>query len=278
MGAALLKPEVAPPPKATPSAPTGAEFRFHSLVVSEPTRIAGRRSATLGLSITMHAVLILAIVVVPLYFYDFIPDTAEGALRAFFVAPPDVAPPPPPPPPPPPASALRPKVAPPTELKPIEPAAFTAPIEVPDKIMEEPSGIDLGVEGGVPGGVEGGVPGGVIGGIVGGLPQAQATPLPERTVRIGGQIVAPKRVHVVEPVYPELAKAARVSAIIILEALVGMDGRVKGVKILRGHPLLDTPATEAVQQWRYKPLLLNGEPTQFILTVTVVFNIQQKAS
>src|SRR5262245_58321561 len=276
MGAALLNPEVAPPPTVEPLPPRAVEFRLHNLVVSEPSRIAGRRRATLGLSITMHAMLILAIVVVPLYFYDFLPETSEGALRAFFVAPPNVAPPPPPPPPPP-ASALRAKVAPPTELKPIEPAAFTAPIDVPDKIVEEPSGIDLGVEGGVPGGVEGGVPGGVIGGIVGGLPQSAAAPLPERTVRIGGQIVAPKRVHVVEPVYPELARSARVSAIIILEALVGVDGRVKSVKILRGHPLLDEPTTEAVQQWRYKPLLLNGEPTQFILTVTVVFNIHQKA-
>jgi periplasmic protein TonB len=50
---------------------------------------------------------------------------------------------------------------------------------------------------------------------------------------------------------------------------------VKTVKVLRGHPLLDPSAIDAVQQWRYRPLLLNGQPTQFILTVTVLFNIQE---
>jgi protein TonB len=43
---------------------------------------------------------------------------------------------------------------------------------------------------------------------------------------------------------------------------------------LRGHPLFDEPATAAVKQWRYRPLLLNGEPTEFIVTVTLTFNIQ----
>jgi protein TonB len=51
---------------------------------------------------------------------------------------------------------------------------------------------------------------------------------------------------------------------------------VKTVKVLRGHPLFDESAMEAVKQWRYQPLLLNGEPTGFILTVTVNFNLQQK--
>jgi protein TonB len=274
--AAMVEPEVAPPPAERPSPRKQPEFPFQSLVVTAPARNAGRRSATLGLSIVLHTVLILMIIVVPLYFYDVLPDAGALALRAFFVAPPNIAPPPPPPPPPP-ASAIRARVAAPTALKPVEPAAFTAPVEVPDKIVEEPAAVDFGVEGGVPGGVEGGVPGGVVGGIVGGLPQAAPPTLsPVPTVRIGGHLVAPKRVHAVEPVYPELARAARVSAILIVEALVGVDGRVKTVKVLRGHPLLDEPAIEAVQQWRYQPLLLNGQPTQFILTVTIVFNLREK--
>jgi protein TonB len=264
----LVEREPLPPPAPRKE----PEFPFHSLVVTEQPRSAGRKSATLGISVAVHALLAAAVIVVPLFFYDGLPAVGDHALRAFFVAPPDVAPPPPPPPPPPAAALRRPVVA-PEPIKPIEPAAFTAPIDVPDRIVEEPSGIDLGVEGGVPGGVEGGVPGGVVGGIVGGLPQ-EAPPPPPRTVRIGGQITAPKLVHTVQPDYPEIARAARVSAVLILEALVGFDGRVKTVKVLRGHPLLDQSATDAVQQWRYKPLLLNGEPTQFILTVTVMFSIQ----
>ena len=49
---------------------------------------------------------------------------------------------------------------------------------------------------------------------------------------------------------------------------------MKDVKVLRGHPLFDESALAAVRQWRYQPLLLNGEPTEFILTVTVMFNLQ----
>jgi protein TonB len=129
----------------------------------------------------------------------------------------------------------------------------------------------VGVEGGVPGGVEGGVPGGVVGGIVGGLP-AEPGP-PPRVVRIGGKITAPRLVHVVRPEYPALAQQARLAGIVILEARVGLDGRVKEVKPLRGPPLLLDAAIAAVSQWRYRPLLLNGQPVEFVLTVTVAFNL-----
>ena len=60
----------------------------------------------------------------------------------------------------------------------------------------------------------------------------------------------------------------------ILEAEVDERGRVRTVKVLRGHAILDEAAVEAVRQWRYQPLLLNGEPTAFILTVTVAFNLR----
>ena len=135
------------------------------------------------------------------------------------------------------------------------------------------AGVDLGD--GVAGGVEGGVPGGVVGGVVGGLP-SDAPPPPAKVVRIGGQIAQPKLIRQVKPVYPDLAVQSRVSALVILEAEVDTRGYVKTVKVLRGHPLFDDAAMEAVKQWRYQPLLLNGEPTGFILTVTVNFNLQQK--
>ena len=149
-----------------------------------------------------------------------------------------------------------------------------APVEVPAEIRPEES-LDLGVEGGVPGGVEGGVPGGVVGGVVGGLPEA---PPPRQIVRIGGNLVAPKLVHRVNPQYPVLAAQARLSAILILEAEVDTHGRVQVVRVLRGQPLFDEAAVAAVKEWRYQPLLLNGTPTAFILTVTVVFNLASPGS
>ena len=111
-----------------------------------------------------------------------------------------------------------------------------------------------------------------MGGIVGGLP-TEAPPPPSRAVRIGGQIKQPKLLHQEKPHFPELAAQARLSAIVIMEALVDTQGRVKSVTVLRGAPLFDEAAIEAVKQWRYQPLLLNGVPTDFILTVTINFNL-----
>jgi len=155
---------------------------------------------------------------------------------------------------------------------PEEPAKFVAPLETPAEIKPE-EGIALGVEGGVPGGVEGGVPGGVVGGIVGGLPQ-EGPPPGAKLVRVGGQIKTPKLLKRVDPVYPELAKQARAGALIILEATVDASGRVQDVTLLRSSPLFDEAAVDAVKQWSYRPLLLNGVPTPFIVTVTLNFHFQ----
>jgi protein TonB len=245
------------------------EFLFQSLIVANPMP-SGSKGATLVVSVTVHALLVAAIVVVPLFFYDAIPQPSESIMKAFFVSPPEVAPAPPPPPPPAPAVRAAIKAEVPT---PVAPATFVAPIEAPEGIHEE-AGIELGfgVEGGVPGGVEGGVPGGVLGGVVGGA-MSQLAP-PTKAVRVGGNIVTPKMIKKVAPEYPDLAKASRIGAVIIMEALVDTKGAVQSVNVLRGHPLFDEPATAAVKQWRYRPLLLNGEPTEFIVTVTLTFNIQ----
>jgi protein TonB len=254
--------------------PAGAFRRspilFQSLILTEPEKHAGRTSATLTISIVLHSALVIAIAILPLLFYDSLPS--QEALKAFFVAPLAVAPPPPPPPPPPAGARAVVRAAPRGQMQ--QTQGFVAPIEVPNEIKPE-EGLDLGVEGGVAGGVEGGVPGGVVGGVVGGLP-SEAPPPPAKVVRIGGQIAQPKLIRQVKPVYPDLAVQSRVSALVILEAEVDTRGHVKAVKVLRGHPLFDDSAMEAVKQWRYQPLLLNGEPTGFILTVTVNFNLQQK--
>jgi protein TonB len=250
-----------------PGAGRRSPILFQSLVLTEPEKHAGRTSTTVLISVLLHTALVITIAILPLLFYDSLPS--QEALKAFFVAPLEVAPPPPPPPPPPAGRAMvraAPRVQAPT------PQGFVAPVEIPNEIKPEDA-LDLGL--GVAGGVEGGVPGGVVGGVVGGLP-TEAPPPPARVVRIGGQIAQPKLIRQVKPVYPDLAVQSRVSALVILEAEVDTRGYVKSVKVLRGHPLFDESAIEAVKQWRYQPLLLNGEPTGFILTVTVNFNLQQK--
>ena len=97
---------------------------------------------------------------------------------------------------------------------------------------------------------------------------------PASDTRDAGKDAAGQVVHRVEPAYPELARASRAGAVLILEATVGADGRVREVKVLRGQPLFDPTAVEAVRQWRYQPLLLNGIPVPFIVTVTLNFHLQ----
>jgi periplasmic protein TonB len=252
--------------------PKGPEpvFHFHSLVLNEPASIAKGRGLTFAVSVGLHAVLLTATVLVPILFFEDILPAPDQVVRAFFVAAPEVAPPPPPPPPPP-AAGVRPKVKAPAVPRPEIESRFVAPVEVPERVLPD-EGLDLGVEGGVPGGVEGGVPGGVLGGVVGGLP-ADVAPPPPVAVRIGGNIKAPKLVHGVPPVYPAVALQARLSGFVVVEAQVGVDGRVQSTRVVRSAALFDDAAVEAVKQWRYVPLLLNGTPTPFILTVTVQFNL-----
>jgi protein TonB len=146
-----------------------------------------------------------------------------------------------------------------------------APVEVREVVPEELElDVGLGLEGGVPGGVEGGMAGGVPGGVVGGVLGAEPTRAP---VRIGGHIKAPRLLHRVDPVYPMLARQARIAGRIELEATVDERGYVRDLRVVRGIPLLDQAALEAVRQWRYQPLLLNGEPQPFVLRVGVNFGL-----
>ena len=99
-------------------------------------------------------------------------------------------------------------------------------------------------------------------------------PPPPAPVRVGGNIKPPQQVKKVNPVYPAIAQSARVQGVVIIEATIGPDGRVKDAKVLRSIPLLDQAALDAVKQWVYSPTLLNGVPVPVIMTVTVNFTLQ----
>lgn len=97
---------------------------------------------------------------------------------------------------------------------------------------------------------------------------AAAGPQP---VRVGGTIPTPAKIHHVDPVPPELARQARVRGVVIVEAIIDVDGSVKQARVLRSIPLLDEAALEAVRQWRFEPTQLNGQPVPVIMTLTVNF-------
>ena len=96
---------------------------------------------------------------------------------------------------------------------------------------------------------------------------------PGGPVRVGGNIRPPTRTHFVEPAYPQIARAAGIQGVMILEIVIGADGAISNARVLRSIPLLDQAALDAVRQWRYEPTLLNGAPTPVIMTATVNFSL-----
>ncbi|MBZ5530255.1 MAG: energy transducer TonB [Acidobacteriia bacterium] len=77
--------------------------------------------------------------------------------------------------------------------------------------------------------------------------------------------------HRVEPVYPHPATVIHLQGVVKLHALIAKDGTVQSLNVISGHPLLAAAAIDAVQQWRYRPYILNGEPVEVETFITVTF-------
>lgn len=90
---------------------------------------------------------------------------------------------------------------------------------------------------------------------------------------VGGAITPPRKLTHVAPVYPEDAKAANVSGVVIIEARVEGDGHVSSARVVKSIELLDQAAIDAVKQWMFTPTLVNGTPTPVVLTVTINFRL-----
>jgi len=113
--------------------------------------------------------------------------------------------------------------------------------------------------------VLGGVVGGILGGVLGEV---------EAPIRAIGEIKPPKLIKKVDPLYPDIARQARVEGVVIIEAVTDIYGRVAQVKVLRSIPLLDGAAVDAVRQWVYEPMIINGRPRSVIFLVTVTFQLR----
>jgi len=100
-------------------------------------------------------------------------------------------------------------------------------------------------------------------------PAASATPVQAKAaMQTGGQIQQAQLLRRKDPEYPRLAKEAGARGTVELIATVGADGKVKAVKVVKGHPLLQRAAIDAVMQWIYRPTILNGVPVE---TQTQIF-------
>jgi TonB family protein len=90
-------------------------------------------------------------------------------------------------------------------------------------------------------------------------------------------IEAPLLIKRVEPKYPKKARKAKKEGVVILEGVVDRDGIVRDILVLRSvDPLLDAAAKEALEQWRYRPATMNGDPVRVYVTARFTFNLTQK--
>jgi protein TonB len=98
----------------------------------------------------------------------------------------------------------------------------------------------------------------------------------DKPVKATGEVKPPKIVNMVEPVYPEDARKQGIEGTVVLEATADIEGKVQAVKVLKGVDVLNQAAMDAVKQWTYEPMMINGKPKPVVFTVTVRFSLKDK--
>jgi protein TonB len=99
----------------------------------------------------------------------------------------------------------------------------------------------------------------------------RVAPKPTGPVRVSSGTVAGMALSQPTPVYPPIAKAAHVQGVVVLHAIISKAGTIENLTVISGPPMLTTSALDAVKRWRYKPYLLNGDPTEVETTINVNF-------
>ena len=218
--------------------------------------IGNRKWYTVPVSLLSHSAVVLAVIVIPLLATDVLPAPWQKIDSVII----PIAPTPPQPPP----TKHHDLIRPPANLNAaptVAPEGITAekPIEPGWENRELPIGIVVGDPD----------PGAIVA-----PPPMAPPPAPQQPMRVSG-VRQPQKIRDVQPTYSTFALAARVEGVVIIEATIGVDGRVVNAKVLRSVPLLDESALEAVRQWVYTPTLLNGVPVPVIMTVTVQFKLSR---
>jgi protein TonB len=101
-----------------------------------------------------------------------------------------------------------------------------------------------------------------------------APPVPPKRIRLGGEVQQSKLISGPRPAYPQLARQARVSGTVRLEAVISREGTIINLHAVSGHPLLIPAAIAAVQQWIFRPTYLNGDPVEVATVIDVNFALQ----
>lgn len=250
-----------------------------ALVTSEKRTLTRWQRASARTSLVVHGLVLAAIVFVPIFMPEELPEMGDRRV-VFFDAPP------PPPPPLQRGSSMRPEQVKPEPAKKVSENTpkpdFVAPIETPqpeEKPLEPEAGVKpedqfgsetgsdlgdaLGMEGGVEGGVVGGVPGGVLGGMIGGTGTGPVMDFDS----------PPRVIKQARPQYPQDAFVKKVEGTVLVEALVDSQGRVARARVIQSVPLLDAAALQAVYQWVFHPAMKHGRPVATIIHMPVAFRI-----
>ena len=234
---------------------------FDDLLESTNQKKKTNKGWSVILSGLVQTLILGILVLIPLIYTEALPKAMLSTLL--------IAPPPPPPPPPPPQVVK-------TVIKPvarlIQSGKLMQPRAIPKEVAvfkEAELPPDVISNTGTAGGVFGGIPGqGIIGGAA--LPPPPKAAAPSR-IKQGGNVTAASILTQTKPVYPALARQARIQGSVVLHAIIDKDGKVAQLEVVSGHPLLVQAALDAVKQWRYKPTLLNGDPVEVDTTITVTF-------
>ena len=237
---------------------------FDELLESTSEKKKTNKGWSVVLSGLVQTLILGVLILIPLIYTEALPKAMLSTLL--------IAPPPPPPPPPPPAPVK-------TIIKPVARLIQSGKLMQPRAI---PKDVAVFKEAELPpdvvnnsntGGVFGGIPGqGLIGGQGPALPPPPKAAAPAR-IKQGGQVTAASIITQTHPVYPPLARQARIQGTVVLHAIIDKDGKVAQLEVVSGHPLLVQAALDAVKQWRYKPTQLNGDPVEVDTTIQVTFTM-----
>lgn len=96
----------------------------------------------------------------------------------------------------------------------------------------------------------------------------------DEPLKVGGDVKAPILIQKVEPIYPLEARKSKIQGVVVIEAVITDRGEVIRTRVLRSdNPLLERPALDAVQQWRFQPATRNGKPVSVLVVLTSTFNL-----
>ena len=228
-----------------------------------------RRPWTFSVSLLAQALLITLAVLIPMLAEPMLPMLNAAIVSLQLPKPPRASAPPPP-----------------QQVVAVRPETFKGELRQPTKmptraaVLVEAVAPVVAPGAAIPGAATGGFEGGVISELGGSIRVAPPAPppavepeAPPPLIRVSSEVQAARIVRKVVPIYPPLARTARISGIVRLQAIIAADGSIAELNVISGHPMLIAAAVDAVKQWRYHPTVLNGMPVPVNTQIDVNFTL-----